>query len=111
MFTIKNDQIGGWAFIIGLVIAVLGGLIALPASFTWILVVLGLIVGLLNIGDKKVSGFLIAAIALLTAGNAGLDLIPAVGNILANVLVQIIAFVAPAAAVVALRQVYEVGKL
>ena len=110
MSTIKNEQIGGWAFIIGLVIAILGGLIALHDYFTWVLVLLGLVVGLMNVSDKEVGGFLMAAIALLVAGNAGLDLIPAVGGILADVLVKIIVFVAPAAAVVAVKQVYEIGR-
>tara|TARA_Y100000034_G_C6720729_1_gene318863 strand:+ start:104 stop:448 length:345 start_codon:yes stop_codon:yes gene_type:complete len=108
---VSNDQIGGWAFIVGLVIAVLFGIIQLPSFFTPVLVVLGLVVGLLNVGDKQVTGFLVAAIALLVAGNAGLGVIPAVGGILEGILVKLVAFVAPAAVVVAIKQVYELGRI
>ncbi len=105
----KNDQLGGWAFIIGLVIAILAGLI----NIAWapvILVVLGLVVGFINIGDKEVNAFLIASIALLLAGSAGLDTIPAVGGFLGNMLTNLVAFVAPAAVIVAIKSVYNIAK-
>lgn len=104
----KNDQIGGWAFIIGLVIAILAGLINLgwaPIA----LVVLGLIVGLLNIKDKEVVNFLIASIALLLAGTAGLGVIPAFGGFLSGILTNLIAFVAPAVIIVAVREIYSLA--
>jgi len=106
---LKNDQIGGWAFIIGLVIAVLAGLIELGWAPT-ALVLLGLVVGLLNIGDKEVTGFLIAAIALLLAGTAGLGAIPAVGGFVTAMLTNLIAFVAPAVVIVAVKEIYNIAK-
>ena len=105
----KNDQIGGWAFIIGLVIAILAGLI----NIAWapiILVILGLIVGFINIGDKEVTAFLVASIALLVAGSAGLDKIPAVGGFLEGILINLVAFVGPAAVIVAIKSVYNIAK-
>lgn len=107
----KNDQIGGWAFIIGLVIAVLAGLITIPNYLTtWVLVILGLIVGFLNIGDKEVTAFLIASIALLGVGGAGLGAIPAIGGYLNNILTNLVAFVSPATAIVAVKAVYSIAK-
>lgn len=107
----KNDQIGGWAFIIGLVIAVLAGLVTVPAYLsTWVLVILGLIVGFLNIGDKEITAFLIATIALLVVGGAGLSAIPTVGGYLESVLTFVVVFVAPASVVVAVKQVYNIAK-
>jgi len=108
---LKNEQIGGWAFIIGLVIAVLAGLVTVPAYLsTWVLVILGLIVGFLNIGDKETTSFLIAAIALLVVGGAGLGAIPTVGGYLESVLTFVVVFVAPAAVVVAVKQFYNIAK-
>ncbi len=111
-----NEQIGGWAFIAGVIIAILVGLVPLDAATTGyatlVMVVLGLIVGFLNIADKETTPFLIAAIALLAAGNGGLSLIPAVGSYITNILNNIVAFVAPAAIVVALKAVYAfAGKM
>ena len=107
----QNDQIGGCAFIIGLVIAILAGLIALPTYLTtWVLVVLGLIVGFLNIGDKEATSFLIATISLLVVGTAGLGAIPAIGGYLTGILTSVVAFVAPATVVVAVKVVYNIGK-
>ncbi len=107
----KNDQVGGWAFIIGLVIAVLAGLIALPTYLTtWVLVILGLIVGFLNIGDKEATTFLIAAIALLVVGTAGLGAIPAIGGYLTGILTNLVAFVSPATVVVSVKAVYTIAK-
>lgn len=105
----KNDQLGGWAFIIGLVIAILAGLI----NIAWapvILVILGLVVGFLNIGDKEVNSFLIASIALLVAGAAGLNTLPAVGTFLESMLTNLVAFVGPAAVIVAIKAVYNIAK-
>jgi len=108
---LKNEQIGGWAFIIGLVIAVLAGLVTVPDYLsTWVLVILGLIVGFLNIGDKETTGFLIATIALLSVGGAGLSAIPTIGTYLESVLTFVVVFVAPAAVVVAVKQVYNIAK-
>ena len=48
--------VGKGSFIIGLLIAVGGGLGFEQAWFGWLLAVLGLIVGFLNISDKEASG-------------------------------------------------------
>jgi hypothetical protein len=74
-----NNSLGSWAFILGVAIALLfgafGGIIVAFAPWvTLVLVVLGLIVGFLNITAKEVNDFLIAAIALASISalaNAG----------------------------------------
>ena len=62
--------VGKCSFIVGLLIAVGGGLGFEQAWFGWVLAVLGLIVGFLNISDKEHQAFLLAAIALIVAANA-----------------------------------------
>jgi hypothetical protein len=107
------QQLGEWAFIAGVILAILVGLV--PQVFPTqpvaiVLVVLGALVGLLHIGDKKAHDFLLAAVALLVAGAAGLQTLPLVGSYLGPILANIISFVAPAAVIVALKAVYELGR-
>jgi len=105
-----KKSIGRWAFIIGLVLAVIIAL--LGTGYEWpvyILLVLGLIVGLLNISDKEVGPFLVAAIAfMLTFMALGeiADAIPWIGVYLGNFFVMVRAFIAPAAAVVAFKELF-----
>lgn len=102
--------LGGWAFIIGLILAII--LAILGTQETWpmyLLVVLGLIVGLLNITDKEVGSFLIAAIAFLmtfTALGAVAEGIPGIGDNISAFFTLVNAFIAPAAAVVAFKELF-----
>jgi uncharacterized membrane protein len=108
----KMETIGQWSFIVGVVIAVLFGIFG-TAYAGWVglvLIVLGILVGLLNISDKEVYDFLIAAIALMLTGAAGLDRLPMVGAYLGPIFLNISTFVAPAAIICALKAVYELGK-
>lgn len=108
-------QVGAWSFVLGLVIAILAGLFSGAGNATAITVlgILGLIVGLLNIGDKEVVLFLLANLAFITAAsalNSVLGLIPAIGAYVAPILGYIVVFVAPAAGIVALKALYEVAQ-
>ena len=107
---------GGIAFIIGLVlaamIAVFGSIDTAPWA-VYILAVLGLIVGLLNISDKEIVLFLVASIAFLISFSAlstvftvlalGWDAVSSFFSLM-NV------FVAPATAIVAIKALYKVTK-
>jgi len=108
-----EKMIGKWAFIVGVIVAIVAGLVpTLPVKVVmWILVVLGLVVGFLNVGDKESTPFLIATIALMTVGAAGLAAIPTIGTYIGAILVNIIAFVSPAALIVALKEVYNLGSI
>jgi hypothetical protein len=103
------SKLGQWAFIIGLVIAIVFGLV--PASYqgmlTLVLVVLGLVVGFLNITEKETTPFLVAAAALMLTANANLSVIPpeALGSFLQGAVSNIGVFVAPAAVVVAIKAI------
>ncbi len=104
---------GSWSFIIGLVIALLVGLFTEATGVVvTILVVLGLIVGFLNVTDKEIHGFLVASIALMVAGSAGsfLSSIPAVGNFLERILSNFVILVAPAAVVVSVKELINLAK-
>jgi hypothetical protein len=114
-----DQRVGAWAFILGILIAIIAGIatavnIALGGVITLLLVILGLIVGFLNISDKEVQKFLIAAIALMAVGTANLGAIntavPVLGTALVYVVQFIGAFVAPAALVIALKAVYNLAR-
>jgi len=59
----NRQTIGKWAFIVGLIMAVLAGLFFQPDWAIWVLAVLGVIVGFLNITGEDTRSFLLAAIA------------------------------------------------
>ena len=101
----------------GLLIAIVLGLIpAVDKTLTLLLLgILGIIVGLLNIQDKEIELYLIANIAFL-ASSAGFQAvlaslpIPGATNYLIAIVQNIILFVAPGAAVVSLKALYNVSK-
>ncbi|MEM5853302.1 MAG: hypothetical protein QXG39_07635 [Candidatus Aenigmatarchaeota archaeon] len=106
-----KQKIGEYSFLVGIVIAVLAGLLLQSGGLVAIaLVILGLIVGLLNITAKETTPFLIASVALLLAGSAGLEKLPIVGRYLEAIVGNIVVFVAPAAAIVALKTVFDLAK-
>ncbi len=125
-----GKNIGSWAFIIGFVIAMIAGLIAgiqaidptfmmnvdIVGSTAGLLVVIGLIVGLVNVSGKESISFLIAAIAMSSAPAAfgammqALPQASVVLQFLGSLTGAIAAFVAPAAVVVALKVIYSTGR-
>ena len=114
-----NQQIGSWAFILGVVVAILAALLvwvqaAVPGMeyVPLVLVVLGLAVGFLNVNDKEVNEFLLAAIALIVVAipAGSLLTIPYVGEIIMKILQYIAVFVAPAVLIVSIKAVYRLSK-
>ncbi|PIU21648.1 MAG: hypothetical protein COT15_01240 [Candidatus Diapherotrites archaeon CG08_land_8_20_14_0_20_34_12] len=114
-----SEQLGSIAFILGVLLAIVaavgGSLVAEYMGYvTLLLVVLGLIVGFLNVSDKELIPFLVATIALMSVGNATLLPLDAVlnplGTYLQGIVSQIVVFVAPAAIILALKAIYVMGK-
>ena len=107
---------GAWAFLGGLLIAVILGFMPSaisPTNTVLVLGILGIIVGLINVTEKEVGNYLVANIAFLVASDGLLTLamvIPTVGAYLANIVSNIIAFVAPGAAIVALKSIFQIAK-
>jgi len=105
----NTANIGKWAFILGLVIAVLAGLFYQPDWALWVLAILGVIVGLLNVTTEDTRGFLMAAIALTLSATA-LNTLPIVGTAFSYVLPFVVAFVAGATIVVALKELFQAAR-
>jgi len=106
-----GDVIGGWAFLIAVILAIVIGFFPSVATPTvvLVLVIIGIVVGLLNVADKEVMPFLLSGLTLVLVGRFGGDAmasIPVVSGIL-NALVTI--FV-PATVIVAVKNVLGLAK-
>jgi hypothetical protein len=107
-----DKKTGHYAFLVAIVLAVIAALVpALQVNWVmWALIILGLIVGFLNITAKETTEFLVAAIALMLVGTAGLGAVPTAGEIITSILRNLITVVAPAALIVALKAIYELAE-
>ena len=101
--------VGKCAFVVGLVIAVAGGLGFEQAWVGWVLAVLGLIVGFLNINDKESQTFLLAAIALIVAASA-VGAIPYIGEVVTRIIANLVLFLGGAVLVVAVKSLFAVAR-
>ena len=111
-------MVGFWAFIVGLLIAVVVGTMAalgmataiMPAIII-VLIILGLIVGFLNITAKEILLFLVATIALIVVGGVFAPLKTfSIGMILDAILALVATLMAPAAIVAAIKALWAVGR-
>ena len=105
-FRYKLTTIGRWAFLGGMLLAVLSGFTEIP-NLALTLFILGLIVGFLNVTEKESTPFLIAVIALLLIGVSSLQL-GGLTAVVISILNNFVAFVAAAGLIVALKQVITV---
>lgn len=116
------QKMGSLAFLIGIVLCVVLGLIAWIAPavvqgaaglITLVLIALGLIVGLFNINEKHRNELVIAVIALALVGSITVQqvaaLIPALATVLSAVFQNLVALSAPMALVAALEQIWVIA--
>lgn len=113
------EKIGSYAFIAGVVIAVIAGFApaVVPGLTTTVvtelLVVLGVIVGFVNVTDKETQPFLVAAVSMVIVSEfagTGIEAVPVIGAKLGGVLTAVQTFVTPAVIIVALKQIYALAK-
>ena len=113
---------GKLAFLIGIIICVLLGLAAwfapaiiqgMAGLVTLVLIVLGIVVGFLNINEKHNNEFLIAVIAVTLIGSITVQqivaLVPIIATIVTAVFQNVVALIAPAALIVGLKQILSFG--
>ena len=112
-----NIKLGSNAFLVGFVIAILAGIAQGAGMLTadliglvgLVLVILGIVVGVLNIEPKEAVSFLLASVALILTRNAGFNLLP-FGNFLQAIVDNVAVFVAPAALIVAIMAIHALAK-
>lgn len=103
-------MIGGWAFLIGVVLAIVFGFMgSINPTMTLVLVVIGLIVGLLNIADEEAQPFLMSGVVLIIASAFGQAAVNTVIQ-LAGILNALLLIFVPATIVVAIRNVFMLAR-
>jgi len=109
-------MLGSWAFLIGsvlaLVIGVLSSLEVVDVTnivVASILILLGVIVGLLNITEKETMPFLVSGLALIIASFFGAS-ITVIVPLLGQMLMALLMVIVPATIIVALRNVFVLAK-
>ena len=101
--------LGSWAFLLGVILAVLFGFVPQAQWVIWVLVLLGLLVGLLNITDKEVTPFLTAGVILVITSSLGGNVFGTTG-ILGSILANMLTLFVPATIIVALKSVFTLAK-
>jgi len=116
----KENLVGAWAVLIGVILAVILGLFQSKATvgyLNWIhivLVFMGLIVGIMITGSREINTFLIAAIALVIAGYIGKEALISVGTVglmIRNVLDSLLIMFIPATIIVAIKSVFSISSV
>ncbi|MBW2997412.1 hypothetical protein KY349_03680 [Candidatus Woesearchaeota archaeon] len=107
------QKVGSWAFIVGLIVAIIAGFWPLGTVMTTVLIVLGLIVGFLNVTGKETNSFLFAALVLVVMTSLGgqlLSNVQFVGPMLQSIFTAMMLFIVPAALIVALKAIYALAE-
>jgi hypothetical protein len=118
----KENLIAAYAFLAGIILAVILGLTAEALTgaktiFYTILVILGLLIGFLNAGDKNATTFLLASLALVIVGGQGNSTLvfisefsPVLGALKEIVRALLVLFI-PATIIAALKVVFSMTKV
>jgi len=124
----KENNIGAWAFLIGVILAVIIGVasstlitIKVIADYNQaiyaILVILGIIVGFMNVTGKDSQTFMLAGAILVIVSKFGMDGIGGeligigVNDILPSVFRALLVMFIPATIIVALKTVFSIAKV
>jgi hypothetical protein len=116
----RENLIGAWAFLAGIVLALIVGIFAGTKTnpiVLGVLALLGLVVGFF-VSEKNVQTFLLASVSLVIVSFAGLQglILDAairgidIGKIVSSVLGTLLVMFVPATIVVALKTVFSLAK-
>jgi hypothetical protein len=127
--TIKSREnvLGAWSFLVGVILAIIIGtstsLVSIPlltkysAQLYGILVLLGLIVGFMNVGGKDSQTFLIAGTVLVIVSRFGMESVQGsligigVGGAVSSIFGALLALFVPATIIVALKTVFSIANI
>jgi len=118
----KENLLGAYAFLVGVVLAVIFGLFnnsleLAGGLFYSALVFIGLIVGFMNTSDRDSMTFLMASLSLVIVGSLGMEPLKYIAlnnyvvTVLRNVLGSLLLLFVPATIVVALKSVFAMAKI
>ncbi|MDO8655628.1 MAG: hypothetical protein Q7K45_00170 [Nanoarchaeota archaeon] len=112
----RSALLGSWSFLIGLILAVImglgyGGVYA--DTLVWVIFLLGVVVGLLNITHDEANAFLMSGTVLVLVSYAGASAIADVSLVsysMSNLLRGILTMFVPATMIVALKSVFQLAR-
>jgi len=111
-------RVGSWAFIIGIFLTIIIGLVSnllSPKMYLIslsILIIMGAITGLLNVTEEEVFNFLFVSVSLVIITGLGSNVIKdvaVVGIYFSTILSTMMAFIIPAALVCALKLIFKMA--
>lgn len=111
----RSHLIGSWAFLVGVILAVLLGL-GLTGQYQgtmlWVVFLIGIVVGLLNVTHDEVSAFLTSGTILVLVSFLGVQegIFEIVAPVISNILRAILTLFVPATIIVALRAVFVLAR-
>ena len=112
----RSALVGSWSFLIGLVLAILMGLGlsgAYASTLVWVIFLLGIVVGLLNITHDETNAFLVSGTVLVivsSLGAAAVESVTIVNYSMAALLKGVLTLFVPATIVVALKSVFQLAR-
>jgi hypothetical protein len=119
----KENLLGAYAFLVGVTLAVAMGLLqksivgGSASNVPYIiLVILGIIVGTLNVGDKNSMTFLFASVSLVIVSGMGQSALIYVSTVpvlssLSAILASLLVMLIPATIIVALKTGFSISKI
>jgi len=124
----KENSVGAWAFLIGVILAVIIGvvtkLIPIPALTAYssaiygILVILGIIVGFsINVAGKDSQTFLITGTILVVVSKFGMESVTGsligigIGDFVSSIFAALLVLFVPATIIVAIKTVFGIAKI
>ncbi len=106
----SGNLLGGWAFLIGVVLAVVLALMGtLTQTLTTVLIVIGLVVGLLNVKSEETTPFLLSGAVLVIVSSLGQGVVSNIG-VFDRVLNALLIIFVPATIIVALKHVFSLAR-
>tara|TARA_Y100000034_G_scaffold62419_1_gene75710 strand:- start:2850 stop:3236 length:387 start_codon:yes stop_codon:yes gene_type:complete len=123
----KENVLGAWAFVAGVVLAIIIGvstsLVSIPllteysAEVYGVLVVLGLVVGFVNVTGRESQNFLVTGTILVIVSKFGMESVQGsligigVGDVVSSIFGALLALFVPATIIVALKSAFSIANV
>lgn len=115
----RENLVGAWAFLAGVVLALVIGVFSrgvISSIILAILVLLGLVVGIF-VSEKQVQTFLLASVSLVIVSFAGISALASaeilgiqIGEIVSSILGALLVLLVPATIIVAIKTVFSIAQ-
>ena len=127
MIKSRENSLGAWAFLVGVILAIIAGvftsLIPIPSLVKFspqvygILIILGIIIGSINVSSKDTQTFMIAGTILVIVSKFGMESVTGsligigIGDLVSSVFGALLVLFVPATIIVALKTVFSIAQV